>query len=368
MDKVLFLLKVPPPVHGSTLMNDQVAKSEKIKDAFNADYLLVSFSRDIGSIGRVSLRKIFLFLKYSLLLVKKLVVFRPQIVYFAISPYGAAFFKDVIFYLIIRLFSKKVVFHHHGKGVSEHASKSKIYRKCYKVLFLHSYHICLAKELISDINPFYRNKPFIVPNGIKDDVISYNIEIRKKSNSIPRIVYLSNFTRSKGVLEFLQALKALKEEGKVFEFHMIGKPYDVSEKRILNLIQDYNLGEYLNVIGPRYNLEKLNLLVESDFLVFPTYYENETFGLVLLEAMQCGIPVISTFEGGIPSVIKDAETGFLIHQRDVMELVNKMRWLIERPEKCKDMGLRARNDFEVRFTINKFEENIIKVLNELGQV
>lgn len=65
------------------------------------------------------------------------------------------------------------------------------------------------------------------------------------------------------------------------------------------------------------------MLKNADSLVFPTFYQGETFGLFLLEAMEYGMSCISTFEGGIPSVLDDNKTGFLVQARDVQTLAEK---------------------------------------------
>lgn len=57
-------------------------------------------------------------------------------------------------------------------------------------------------------------------------------------------------------------------------------------------------------------MEKIAVFSKTDIFAFPTYYHNETFGLVNLEAMQYSIPFASTLEGEIPDVIDDGNTGF----------------------------------------------------------
>ena len=54
--------------------------------------------------------------------------------------------------------------------------------------------------------------------------------------------------------------------------------------------------------------------------LFPTFYHNECFSLVLLEAMEHGLPCISTTEGGIPGIVDDGKTGFLVPKHDVAVL------------------------------------------------
>ena len=98
----------------------------------------------------------------------------------------------------------------------------------------------------------------------------------------------------------------------------------------------------VNYLGAKYGEDKVEELKNADALVFPSYYLGETFGLVLLEAMEYGMPCISTYEGGIPSVINDGETGFLVQSKDTKALADKMLWLIEHQEEGLLMGKKGR--------------------------
>ena len=102
----------------------------------------------------------------------------------------------------------------------------------------------------------------------------------------------------------------------------------------------------------------------SDVFVFPTFYHGETFGLVLLEAMEYGLPCISTYEGSIPSIIKNGENGFLVKQQDVNQLKDKMLYFIANPEIGIRMGEFGRTIFKDNFTINLFENNLSAILNK----
>ena len=65
-------------------------------------------------------------------------------------------------------------------------------------------------------------------------------------------------------------------------------------------------------MGRKYGEEKERLFRESDIFVFPTYYDIECFPLVLLEAMQYGLPCVNTDEGGIRDIVVN-DSGFTVH-------------------------------------------------------
>lgn len=75
------------------------------------------------------------------------------------------------------------------------------------------------------------------------------------------------------------------------------------------------------------------------------------------------MPCISTYVGGIPSVINDCETGFLVQPKDTKALADKMLWLIEHQEKGLLMGEKGKNRFLENFTLDIFEHRMVEILN-----
>ena len=105
--------------------------------------------------------------------------------------------------------------------------------------------------------------------------------------------------------------------------------------------------------------------MKSDIFVLPTY--NDCFPLVLLEAMSFSLPIISTFEGGIPDIVNDELTGYLVQQRDSVALAEKIELLIQNPDLRKKMGIAGRKIFLQKFTLDKFENRLISILQPVIQ-
>lgn len=85
----------------------------------------------------------------------------------------------------------------------------------------------------------------------------------------------------------------------------------------------------------------------------------ETFGIVALEAMFMGKPVIAARSGGLPDVVVDGETGFLVPPGDVQALGQAMKCLLDDPNRLEHMGVKAREraaTFQARTVIARFEE------------
>jgi alpha-maltose-1-phosphate synthase len=97
-------------------------------------------------------------------------------------------------------------------------------------------------------------------------------------------------------------------------------------------------------------------------LVFPSYFEG--FGLVLLEAMACGLPVITTTATAGPDIVSAGEDGWIIESGDLGALEEKMTYCLEYPEIVRQMGLQARATAE-RYSWSAYGDRWMTILAEL---
>ena len=123
----------------------------------------------------------------------------------------------------------------------------------------------------------------------------------------------------------------------------------------------------VNYWGRRYGGEKELFWKDADIFVFPTYYHNECFPLVILEAMEQGLPVISTNEGGIPDIIDNGNSGYTVEKNNPMDLASAIELLIKDLELCISMGKAGRKLFEENFTEEVFEKKMKECLNDAVQ-
>jgi glycosyltransferase involved in cell wall biosynthesis len=111
----------------------------------------------------------------------------------------------------------------------------------------------------------------------------------------------------------------------------------------------------------RPNDERLrDLYASCDVFALPTRADMSS--IVSLEAMATGRPVISTRVGGIPSLISDNKTGFLIDPDDPAALRDRLMRFVSDPEQCTHMGLAAREDVEKRFSAQVVTEALLDAL------
>lgn len=358
--KILSIIQLPPPVHGQSVMNKFVNKSNLLNSSFKIKTISFHFT-DLKNMGKPSILKLIKMVKYFFKILKELIIFKPNLVYFTLSPIGFAFYRDVIYVLLLKIFRANILYHLHGKGINN-AAKKPINRIIYKFIFKNTNVICLSEHLVRDISDVFKGKAFIVNNGIEP---VKNIKETKSDKKKLQIIYLSNFTKTKGIYNFLEALKIVDRKNIDFEAKTIGKPFNVTEKDINDYLVQNNLSDKITNVGPKYGEEKIQILQNTDIFVFPTHYKNEAFPLVILEAMQFGIPIITTNEGGIPDIIDDSKTGYITNPHDFNEIANKIITLIKDKELRESMGKAAREKFQKKYMIQKFEKNLCHVFKEV---
>ena len=99
--------------------------------------------------------------------------------------------------------------------------------------------------------------------------------------------------------------------------------------------------------------------------VFALPSRGEGFGLVYLEAMACGKPVIGGAHGGAPEVINDGKTGYLVEHGDAGQLATSLEALLADPTLGREMGARGRERVEKEFRFNIFAKSLKKILRDL---
>jgi glycosyltransferase involved in cell wall biosynthesis len=361
--KILFILHFPPPVHGAAMVGEYIRESETINKAFNGHYINLGTSRTLDEIGKGGFKK---WWRYLVLLWKigfSVLSFRPNLVYLTLTAKGGGFYKDALVALKAKAMGAKMVYHFHNKGVRTRQDKW-LDNLLYKIVFKNADVILLSEQLYPDIQKYVpKSRAHICPNGVPEVVTASIINIKKEANKPIEILFLSNLIASKGVFVLLEACKILKAKELDFLCTYVGGEGDISEAQLQQNIEKSGLAEEVHYVGKKYGIEKTEVFLKANIFVHPS--SDDCFPLVLIEAMQYSLPVVSTFEGGIPDMVEDGETGFLVPQNDAVALAEKLELLIKDPVLCKKMGELGRKKYEAEFTLAAFEARFTTILKEL---
>lgn len=355
-EKILIIGQLPPPYHGSNVMAKAMFSALNTKD-YQVNFVDKSFSKSIETTGKPSLRKI---LRVPLLAIEILIAClfkRPAMCIYFIAVGKSAFLVDVFLLLLLRLCRLPYILRFGGKGYYKLQNEGFIWK-----LFVSSAlsnalgGIVLGETMKWDVNLFIPDTRLVyVPNGIEN----HPIVSRNTRNNKIQILFLSNLIPSKGPLELLKAAKIMVQKQNKFRFILAGA--DASQmftKQLRSYIADNGLDEYVTMPGRVHGEEKNKVFSESDIFVFPSYFKREVFGTVNVEAMSWGLPVISSNEGAIPEIVQDGITGFIVDPKSPEEIADKILTLVNNPDLRKKMGMKGREEFESKYTLEAFAKNL----------
>lgn len=362
--KILFILHYPPPVHGAAMVGQYIRESNLINNELKGRYLNLGTSRTVTEIGKGGLKK---WWRYIVLLWKTLfniLFFRPNLVYLTLTATSGGFYKDALVAIKAKMLGAKMVYHFHNKGVSTRQDRW-LDNFLYKIVFKNADVILLSEHLYPDIQKYVpKDRVHICPNGIPELAKNLEADTKEREEKTVQILFLSNLMESKGVYVLLNACKILKNRGVLFNCTYVGGESDISRTQLEQKVIELGLLNQVSYQGRKYGSEKIDVFLRADIFAFPTYFE--TFGLVNLEAMQFNLPIVSTFEGGIPEIVENNKTGFLVLQKDAIAFADKLELLIKNPDMRTKMGDLGRKKYEVEFTLSAFEERFTSILLDLS--
>lgn len=363
--KILYFVQLPPPIHGVSLTNRIVYNSTHINVNVKKYLVELKFSSQFSEIRRYNLKKIFKFFKIALKLFTALNKIKPDIVYFSLMPVGKGFIRDFFFVIIMKLFNIELIYHLHNIGINK-KSKTLLFRWMYQYVFsnstiIHPSDILLTKEF-ENLNLINANK-IVIPNTCIP-LSNSNITSDKNKNDIIKILFLSNLLPEKGLMVLLEAIKIFSDKFQNFELNIYGSYYRAKEvKRYKRFISENKLSEKVFIKGQCFNSEKERVFHESDIFVFPSYFREECFPIVILEAMQAGLAIISSSVGAIPEIIEDGIDGILVEPKNYLHLAAKIQLLINDEVLRNQLGSKAKEKFLQQYSLKILENKIISVIN-----
>lgn len=207
----------------------------------------------------------------------------------------------------------------------------------------------------------YRDKCVIIPFGVEKEIYEDStkwlegqkeIEAeRTKSqnqNEETKFLFVGRFVYYKGCKILLEAFKDVKDA----RLTMVGN--GPMEEELKQLVAQYGLQEKVEFLGNVTEEQLREEYKKCDVFVLPSIVRSEAFGLVQIEAMSYGKPVINTnLPSGVPYVSPHMETGLTVEPENVEELFRAMKWMVENKEQRLEMGRKARERVEQEYTVEK---------------
>ena len=190
------------------------------------------------------------------------------------------------------------------------------------------------------------------------------LEMKESERRERTVLYVGRIMPHKGINYLIEAV----DDG--VELDIIGRVY---HREYSDLLQQLALGKQIRFNGNASDEGIIAAYRRACVTVLPSVYVDvygnqyqvpELLGLTLLESMACGTPVICTAVGGMPEIVEDGVTGFVVPPNDPQALRDRIYWLLSHPDDASLMGRNARDHVLKHFTWSAIAEQCLKAYVE----
>ena len=228
--------------------------------------------------------------------------------------------------------------------------------------------LCVSEHIKADLIRLGcdREKIIVHRSGIDPNTFSV-IPREPKKGGKTTILTIARLVEKKGVEYGIKAMAKILKKHPHVEYKIAGDgPW---RDKLQLLIMELNVGAHIQLLGWRSQDEITELLKNSDILVAPSLTsstgDQEGIPGVIMEAFATGLPVVSTEHAGIPEIVQDGASGFLVPERDVNALIEKLDILIEQPQLRYAMGRTGRKFVEQYYNIETLNNRLVEVYQQL---
>ncbi|EJQ43717.1 hypothetical protein IEQ_05045 [Bacillus cereus BAG6X1-2] len=240
------------------------------------------------------------------------------------------------------------------------------YKKIYSLIKNPDFIICPSREIEKMSGELFGNERVCyLPNGVNPDMFVLNegdIEEIRQSYNIPlkdKVILTTNRMEPiKGMRYFIDSIPGILKEHPDTTFIIIG---DGSEqKKLRKKIRSQNINQSKVIfIGKVANVEIKKWMSLADIYVQPSLMEGSS--IAIIEAMACSKAIVASMVGGNPDIIRHGESGLLVKPMSSLKLQEAVLYLLENPEICKKLGLRAKEKVENELNWVSLAEHITKI-------
>ena len=190
---------------------------------------------------------------------------------------------------------------------------------------------------------------------------------RLPKDGIVRVISIARLIEKKGIEYGIRAVASIIKRNKKIEYNIIGD--GPLKDQLQRLVHELGITSSVKFFGWKEQQEIVGMLNIGDILLAPSVTgkdgDQEGIPVAIMEAMAIGLPVLATKHSGIPELIEDGISGFLVPERDVDALAEKLNYLADYPEIWQGMGRAGRAFVEKHHDIDKLNDMLIGIYNQL---
>lgn len=208
----------------------------------------------------------------------------------------------------------------------------------------------------------FKEKCRVIPFGI--DLDKFETVDLEKQKDLKR--KYGDFVLMVGRLNYYKGVKYLIEAQESIKNKLVIIGEGPQKEKLQSMIKEKGLQDKISILSYQDRQDLIDFYHAASVLVLPSIYRSEAFGLVLIEAMACGTPVISTeLQTGTSWVNLDGETGLVVPPKDSSSLRKAIQKIIENEKLAYEFGQKAKQRVKDKFNLKRMLEETAQVCKEL---
>ncbi len=348
LKSVVILAQVPPPYHGQAVMQSHLVSSSWLWCV--KKHVPLDFSDTIGDVGKFKISKLFKLLSVIASVFLERVRGPIDILFYPpCGPHRIPFWRDMAILLFVRMTARTTILQFHAGGFDRLPEKLSTLERWLAVKAYGNADtaIVLLPSLANETEWVHPKRVIAVPNGIEDRCGV----LPSRENLVPNILFVGSLSEKKGILDILRACSIMQKARVKFRFRIVGGfVSDAFNTQASVLREQLGLEGLVEFAGEKHGEEKWSEYRSADIFCFPSV-ENENLPVVLLEAMQWGLPIVASRWRAIPDLVKQAENGLLCVPGDAIDLAAQLRTLIADPQLRLSSGKNGRTCYETHYSL-----------------
>ncbi len=209
------------------------------------------------------------------------------------------------------------------------------------------------------------DKVLVHRSGI--DCSRFPFAARRPSAGPVRVLTTGRLAEKKGIEYAIRAMATVAPANPGIEYRVIGDGPLRGE--LQRLIHELKLDGVVTLLGQRHLDDIIAALAATDIFIAPSVTAsdgNQDAPVnTLKEAMAMGVPVIATHHGGIPELVEDGVSGFLVPERDAAAIADRLTHLIEHPDIRAPMGLAGRRYVQEHYDLHRLNDSLVEIYRRL---
>jgi len=263
--------------------------------------------------------------------------------------------------------SRRCVTSFHGYDVNSYPNIAgkKVYEDLFRKGDFFTANTHFTKEQVIKLG-CNKEKITILSAGLRIEKFKFSLK-RVQPGQLIKILTVGRLVEKKGHKYVIEALARIIPEYKNILYIIAGD--GTLRNKLQSLVSQLGIKDYVKFLGAVGQEEVIRLYQEAHIFILASVtaenQDREGQGLVLQEAQVSGLPVISTFHNGIPEGVLNNKSGFLVPEKDVDALAERIEYLINHPEIWPEMGRAGRKFVEEHYDINKLNKRLVEIYQKL---